>query len=611
MHRAPVRVLAILMFLVFPVANSVDEGTKQSMIQFMDKVSPGSDQGWSLSTDPCTDNWKGVACESQSVKRIVLEGLNFSGTLDASPLCRVQSLAVLSLKGNNVVGGIPEEIAHCRHLTHLYLGGNQFSGQLPDAISKLFNLKRLDVSDNNFTGPLPNLARISGMITFFAQDNNFTGELPQFDFANFDHFNVSNNNFTGQIPDGGGRFQENSFLGNPGLCGSPLPNSCPPPQPAKKKHKGVSLEKILIYLGYIILGLIVVLFFVYKIARRSNKKADGGVDGGKDRRSGTSSSKANGASSEPKTSENRSEYSITSVESGMTTSSLVVLSNAPALKDLKFEDLLRAPAELLGRGKHGSLYKVVLSNGPVLATKRIKDWGISGEDFKNRMQKIDRAKHPNVLPPVAFYCSKQEKLLVYEYQPNGSLFNLLHGMQDVQIFDWGSRLSVAATIAKALAFMHSELREDGIAHGNLKTTNILLDKDMDPCISEYGLMVVESYSQISEIRSDSASPHDAFKDDVYGLGLMLLELLTGKMVQNNGHDLAKWVHSVVREEWTGEVFDSVLISEGADEERMVRLLQVALQCINPAPAERPSSSQAAALIGSIKDEEERSVSSDS
>lgn len=534
------------------------------------------------------------------------------GLFDASPLCRVGSLAVLSLKGNNLVGGIPEEIANCKRLTHLYLGGNRFSGQLPDALWRLNNLKRVDVSDNNFTGPLPNLAQSSGMTTFFAQNNNFTGELPQFDFANFEQFNVSNNDFTGQIPDGGGRFQENSFLGNPGLCGSPLPNSCPPPQPAKKKQKDVSLEKILIYLGYMILGPIVLLFSVYKIARRSRKKADG-VDGGKDRRADASSSKTNGASSEPKTSNNRSEYSITSMESGMNTSSLVVLTNSPEMKDLKFEDLLRAPAELLGIGKHGSLYRVVLSNGLVLVVKRIKDSGIPSEDFKNRMQKVDRAKHPNVLPPIVFYCAKQEKLLAYEYQPNGSLFNLLHGTQNALVFDWGSRLSVAATIAEALAFMHSVLHEDGIAHGNLKTTDILLDKDMGPCVSKYGLMVVESqdYSQISEIRSNPSAPHDAFKDDVYGLGLMLLELLTGNMVQNNGYDLAKWVHSVVREEWTGEVFDSVLISEGADEERMVRLLQVALQCTNPPPAKRPSSSQAVALMGKIKDEDERPLLSDS
>jgi hypothetical protein len=69
----------------------------------------------------------------------------------------------------------------------------------------------------------------------------------------------------------------------------------------------------------------------------------------------------------------------------------------------------------------------MLDNATILALKRIKDSGISAEDFKIRIQRIDQVKHPRVLPPVAFYCSKQEKLLVYEYQQNGSLFKLLHG----------------------------------------------------------------------------------------------------------------------------------------------------------------------------------------
>ncbi|KAJ0527724.1 putative protein kinase RLK-Pelle-LRR-III family [Helianthus annuus] len=95
---------------------------------------------------------------------------------------------------------------------------------------------------------------------------------------------------------------------------------------------------------------------------------------------------------------------------------------------MRFEDLLRAPAELIGRGKHGSLYKVLPSGGGVpLVVKRIKDWEISRVEFKKRMQRIDQVKHPKVLPLVAYYCSKQEKLLVYEFQQNGSLSKLLHG----------------------------------------------------------------------------------------------------------------------------------------------------------------------------------------
>ena len=121
----------------------------------------------------------------------------------------------------------------------------------------------------------------------------------------------------------------------------------------------------------------------------------------------------------------RSEYSLTSMESGLV-SSLTVLKSSMA-SSLTFEELLKAPAELLGRGKHGSLYKVTLENGVFLAVKRIKGWGLSCEDFDRRMRRIDQVKHRNVLPPVAFYYSRKEKLLMYEYQQNGSLFKLLHG----------------------------------------------------------------------------------------------------------------------------------------------------------------------------------------
>lgn len=107
----------------------------------------------------------------------------------------------------------------------------------------------------------------------------------------------------------------------------------------------------------------------------------------------------------------------------------MVLSDTQVVNGMKFEDLLRALAELVSRGKNGSLYKVDPIGGQTVVVKRIKDWGISSDSFKTRMQRLNQVKHPKVLPVAAYYCSKQEKLLVYEFQKNG---NLLHGKLECQ-----------------------------------------------------------------------------------------------------------------------------------------------------------------------------------
>ncbi|ONI08414.1 hypothetical protein PRUPE_5G176900 [Prunus persica] len=630
MNGFPTWALAILIFLIFQMANSEDQDLKQLkqvLVQFMDKLSPGNSVrdvkwGWNMSSDPCRDQWEGVTCDKQNyVKKIVLEMSNLTGVLDADSLCMVQSLGVVSLKNNKISGLLSEDIGNCRDLTHFYISGNQFSGDLPDSLSQLNNLKRIDISNNNFHGELPDLPKISGLISFLAQNNQLDGQIPDFDFSNLKVFNVSNNNFSGPIPDVKGQLTKDSFSGNPKLCGKPLPNTCPPVptsiMPKKKSNKSSS-KKLLIFSGYIILGLVFVCFFVYKfISKKRTREYEEKGGNEKIATADTASTVPNTITSSefnadgvPKT----AEYSLTSVETGMVPP-LVVLTS-PLLMGLSFEELLRAPAELLARGKNGSLYKVMLDDGVNLVVKRIRNCGISSEDFKTRMKKLDQAKCRNVLPAVAFYCSRQEKLLVYEYQPNGNLFNLLHGSSNGQIFDWGSRLNVADIIAESLAFMHQELREDGIAHGNLKSMNILFNMTMKPCISEYGVMETENQDQSflspnNGIESSNAGhAYSTFKDDVYGFGVILLELLTGKLVQQNGFDLPRWVHSVIEEEWTLEVFDKALIQEGASEERMVSLLKVALQCINPSSNDRPSMSRVSMRLKSIKEEVERSISSD-
>ena len=173
-----------------------------------------------------------------------------------------------------------------------------------------------------------------------------------------------------------------------------------------------------------------------------------------------------------------------------------------------------------------------------------------------------------------------------------------------------------------MAFMHTTLRGGGaasnsssgekaaadgpIAHGNLKASNVFFTAGMDPCISEYGITAPSSAGR------DSVA---AFRADVYAFGVLLLELLMGKATsaQGDGAELARWVTSVIREEWTAEVFDRALLAGsgvGSTEQRMVRLLQVAMRCVDASPgsAPPPTMREVASMINSIRDEDDRSFS---
>nr|XP_043616340.1 probable inactive receptor kinase At2g26730 [Erigeron canadensis] len=588
-------VVSFVFVLLFHVGKTEITDVRDALVDFMEELDPENlhatkGWGWNKSSDPCLPTpWFKVECDStnQTVKHIILDQLNLTGSVDFESVCKETNLLKLSLNNNNLSGSLTGEISNCKKLRHLYLAGNRFSGNLPGSLSDLTDLVRIDISNNEFSGELPNLSKDTGLLTFLARNNHFTGQLPKFNYDQLEFFDVSNNDLTGKVPDHTGRFDAKSFIGNPRLCGKGLAKKC-----GKK-----SSHEFLMYSGYAILSLIVIvligLLFLKKKEKREETKGISPMKNGVK----STNNKDSGISSDSKTGVSRSEFSLTSCENGGVSSSLVVLTSpVEAVNGLKFEDLLRAPAELIGRGKHGSLYRVIPNGGVPLVVKRIKEWDIPRDEFKKRMQRIDQVKHPKVLPVVAYYCSKQEKLLVYEFQPNGSVFELLHG-QNGQNFDWGSRLNVAYNTAEALAFMHKELEGDQIAHGNLKSSNILLTKDMEACVSEYGLMVVD----------DGSQKNSAFNVDVYAFGVLLLELLTGKQVQSNGFDLAKWVNSVVKEEWTGEVFDKTLVVEGANEERMVALLKIALTCINDSHDLRPRMDQVATMINTLKDDEDRSM----
>lgn len=173
--------------------------------------------------------------------------------------------------------------------------------------------------------------------------------------------------------------------------------------------------------------------------------------------------------------------------------------------------------------------------------------------------------------------------------------------------DWSTRLRIADGSARGLAFIHTSCRSLKLTHGNIKSTNILIDASGEARVSDFGLSMFSPQSKSNGYRapeSDCRKPTQ--KSDVYSFGVLLLELLTGKFPSTNYSDgggcvdLPRWVRSVVREEWTAEVFDLELMRYKGIEEEMVGLLQIAMACAQDSPDHRPKMSYVVKMIEELR-----------
>lgn len=308
---------------------------------------------------------------------------------------------------------------------------------------------------------------------------------------------------------------------------------------------------------------------------------------------GASKTKKAGDQKETKSSDDSKDYS-SAQEPAQT--KLVFLQKGRSNFDL--EDLLRASAEILGKGSFGTSYRAVLEDGSSVVVKRLKDVSVRRKEFGQYMDSIGRLRHRNLVPIRAYYYSDEEKLLVQDYHSLGSLSTLLHGPKTT-VVGWDARLKIAMGAARGLAHIHSISKK--MVHGNIKSSNVLLKGDNEACISDYGLVGVFGpnvvYGRASSSTAGYRAPELETKkptqsSDVYSFGVVLLELLTGKAPWQSsaeeGMELVRWVQSVVQEEWTSEVFDKELMKYEHVEEDMVELLRLGLACVTALPEDRPS-----------------------
>ncbi|KAL9250888.1 putative inactive receptor kinase [Drosera capensis] len=583
------RLLVLLLFLVGPTF-ALDLSTDAAALLGL----RGYTIPWNnTSTSPCT--WPYVVCSSSRVTELHLPGRSLSGQIPTPLISNLTALTFLSLRFNSLSGPLPDDLSSLSDLQYLYLQGNRFSGSIGEPILGLKGLVRLVLAGNEFSGGIPAALReLKGLKTLDLAWNRLTGKIPDLGLDGLEIFNVSDNLLTGRIPNGLSLLPASSFEGNK-LCGKPLA-AC------KKKLSGGAIAGIVIGVLVVLAVLFLVLFLLC-----CRKKRGGDVNGEKGVDAVDAKWAAADVEKEGKTSnavQQRGAVAVAGVKEkgkgggvGLIDKTLVFFGDAPKNYDL--EDLLRASAEVLGKGTYGTTYKAMLDVGVAVAVKRLKDMTAGEEEFKAKMEEIGRMRHENLVQLKAYHCSPNEKLLVSEYMPKGSLSALLHGNRGSgrTPLSWETRSAIALGAARGIVYIHSQ--GPTIAHGNIKTSNILLSNSYEARVSDYGIAQIATPGSPSHRATGYRAPEVtdpqkvSQKADVYSFGVFVLELLTGKSpaqtpVNEEGVDLPRWVQSVVKEDLASELFDMELLRYQNVEEEMVQLLQLAIACTAQHPDSRPT-----------------------
>ncbi|KVH89862.1 Leucine-rich repeat-containing N-terminal, type 2 [Cynara cardunculus var. scolymus] len=537
---------------------------------------------WITSAAPCNgdkENWRGVICgKDGSVFGLRLENMALSGTIDMDMLAELPGIRTLSFINNSFEGPMPD-VQKIRLLRSIFLSNNNFSGVIrDDAFAGMSSMRKVELQNNKFTGRIPrSLSEMKILVDLQMQDNEFEGEIPDFEQKNL-KVNFANNRLYGPIPPGLRNQDPSSFA---------------------------------------------VVFVISPLIFRARTTAKNGYK----YQQTTKLDKNNDYKTNTKDIEMPS-YEEESYKRTPNGGKLQFVRND--ITEFKLHDLLRASAEVLGGGSFGSSYKATLANGPAVVVKRFREMSnVKKEEFYSHANRLGSFSHPNLLPLVAFYHKKDEKLLITDFAQNGSLASHLHGKRKPNEpgLDWRTRLSIIKGVAQGLDYLYKELPHLVLPHGHLKSSNVLLNDAFIPLLADYGLIPLVNKRHAQKFMVAYKSPeftyHDSTttKTDVWCLGILILEILTGKFPANylkqgkgGSSDLETWVNSVVREEWTGEVFDKEMKGTKNSEGEMLKLLKIGMCCCEWNIERRWDLKAAVEKIGELKergsDEDYSSCTSD-
>lgn len=411
--------------------------------------------------------------------------------------------------------------------------------------------------------------------------NHFSGKIPiGLQNLKLNQFNLSNNRLSGDIPAMyAKKFYMGSFLGNPGLCGD-IDGLCDSRGVVRNLGYVWVLRSIFLLAGLVFI--VGVAWFYWKY--RNFKKTKIAID--------------------------KSKWTLMSFHK-------LGFSEYEILGSLDEDNVI-------GSGSSGKVYKVGLSNGEAVAVKKL--WGgskmadetddleknsVQDDGFEAEVETLGKIRHKNIVRLWCCCTTRDCKLLVYEYMPNGSLGDLLHSSKS-GLLDWPIRFKIAMDAAEGLSYLHHDCVPP-IVHRDVKSNNILLDGEFGARVADFGVAkAVDANGKGTKSMSVIAgscgyiAPEYAYtlrvneKSDTYSFGVVILELVTGKLPVDpefGEKDLVKWVCTTLDQKGLDHVLDPKL--DSCFKEEICKVLNIGLLCTSPLPINRPSMRRVVKMLQEI------------
>ncbi|XP_048439211.1 BRASSINOSTEROID INSENSITIVE 1-associated receptor kinase 1-like isoform X1 [Pyrus x bretschneideri] len=524
-------------------------------------------QSWDPTlVNPCS--WFHVTCNSEnSVTRVDLGGANLSGRL-VSQLGVLSKLQHLELYNNNITGNIPEELGGLSDLVSLDLYLNNLHGTIPATLGNLAKLRFLRLSNNSLSGNIPEtLTNIQSLQVLDLSNNNLSGDIPV------------NGSFS--------LFTPVSFANNPRL--NPLPGY----KRITNSHRATNTAAIA---GGVVAGA-ALLFAAPAIALaywRRRKSQDHLFD---------------------ELAQEDREIHLQINEPAQEDREIHLRQlKRFSLRELQVATDTFSNKNIIGRGGFGNVYKGCLADGTLVAVKRLEEERTQGGElqFQTEVEMISMGVHRNLLRLHGFCTTPTERLLVYPYMANGSVASCLRDRPEGQLaLDWPIRQRIALGSARGLAYLHDHC-DPKIIHRDVKAANILLDEEFEAVVGDFGLARLMNYKDthiITAVRGTIGHIAPEYfsngrfseKTDVFGYGVMLLELITGQrgfdpqLASDDSLMLVDWVKQLLKDRRLETLVDSDLNRNYIDDQ-VEQLIQVALLCTQGSPRERPKMSEVVQML---------------